>query len=287
LLVATPFYSKNKIKNNMKRTLTLIAIMAICSAMMISCKNKKSEPTPEEIEAQKVALADSVLAQIDDLVDQFYDAASKSFKLKEFDLTDAEKMVKPDYLLDPSVASTLVTKSQKINALAIYLAELNIRKIYDMPLDETKEVIANLATEVNHPIDADILSGDTKTSEKLKREYEVCKERGDLAYFWQYFNAIHYEYSYIIAQNPKMYLGKISDDQWKAFSEVKKTRSNAVRELAKYDDEMAGLKKFIDSNIVFSSKEEAEMVSNSREEAIQYYIENKEKYITRRNDLLQ
>jgi len=118
---------------------------------MVSCKNNKKsqnqEPTPEEIQAQKVALADSVLVQIDAIYENFQKASEESFKIGELILTEEESMIKPDYLLEPSFANTLVTKSQKVNALGIYLMDLAARIIYDMPLDETKEVITSICPE--------------------------------------------------------------------------------------------------------------------------------------------
>jgi len=141
----------------MKRTFQFLAFVAICSAMMVSCKNtKQSEPTLEEIQTQKVALADSVLAKIDAFAGKFIDASEGDFRIVNFELNEEEKMVKPDYLLDPSFANTLVTKSQKVNALAIFLVELTVREIYDMPLEETQEVMAKLAVEIDHPVDVNI-----------------------------------------------------------------------------------------------------------------------------------
>jgi len=84
---------------------------------MVSCKNnnKKTQsknPSQEEVQEMKQALADSVLAEIDAFADQYSDAASKAFRLQAMELTDDEKQVKPDYLLDPSLVSKFVTKSQ-------------------------------------------------------------------------------------------------------------------------------------------------------------------------------
>jgi len=114
-----------------------------------------AEPTPEEIQAQKVALADSVLTQIDAIANQIFDAGSNSVRFKSMELTENVKMIKPDYLLDLSIANQLVTKSQKVNALGIYIVDYSIRTIYDMPLDEAKEVIIKLATEVSSSFDVE------------------------------------------------------------------------------------------------------------------------------------
>jgi len=271
----------------MKRTLTRFALVAICSAMMVACKNKQSDPTPEEIEAQKVALADSVLAYIDDCVEKLCDATSKSFRIMTMELTDEEKIVKPEYLLDPSVAATLVTKTQKVNALAIYSIELGVRKIYDMPQEETKEAIAKLAIEVNHPIDVDLLTSDTPTSEKIKREYEICKERGDLAYFWQFQVAALTEFSYLLVKNPELFFSKITDEQLIGYGEKSPGIYGALNKLAEYDEEIAELRDFLNKYSITTSTSEWENIYQSREIHIQKRIENKDLNIARRNALLQ
>jgi len=269
----------------MKHTLSLIALVAICCAMMVSCKNNKSnDPTPEEIQAQKVALADSVLAEIDAFAEEYMLASKNTFRIPSFELTEEEKMVKPDYLLEPSIASTLVTKSQKVNALAIFLTDVSVRKIYDMPLDETKEVIAKLAIELNHPFIPDY---EMLESEIIKKEYETCRERGDLAYFWQFQNAIVAEVGYVIAQNPELFFRKITEEQNQAF--VKRTieKNMAMRELAKYDEEMAGVLEIYNNTKLVSSDEEKAIVYDSIESSKQYFIANKDKFIAKRNALLQ
>jgi len=273
----------------MKQTFQFLALVAICSAMMVSCKNTKTtEPTPEEIQAQKVALADSVLAQIDAINEDFQKASEESFLLRNFILTEEEKMVKPDYLLDPSFASTLVTKSQKVNALGIYLADMMVRIIYDLPKEEAKEVIAQLAIELNHPIEADFIT-DSKipASEKIKREYEECRKCGDLVYFWQLQHAVNTEIAYILAQNPELFFSKITEEQWKAFVKRTTAKTKALRELAKYDEEMAAVFEVFNQTRSFSSDEEYERTNSSIESAKQFRIANKDKYIARRNALLQ
>jgi len=269
----------------MKRTLTLIACVAVCCSMMASCKNANTaEPTPEEIQAQKVALADSALAEIDSLAEQYFDATSKSFRISAMELTDGEKLVKPDYLLEPSVAATFVTKVQKVNALAIYSMELGVRKIYDMPQEETREVVARLAAELNHPIDVGL---DTTIVVKIKSEYEKCKERGDLAYFWQFQYALVTEISYILAHNPDLYFSKITGDQWRSFCVVVDSKLNAVKKLAEYDEEMAQIIEFRNKYRVTDPSGEKERIDHSIETVKNFHIANKDKFVAKRNALLQ
>jgi len=272
----------------MKPTLTIIACVAICSAITVSCKNAKTTAhTPEEIQQQKQALADSVLADIDALAEQFYDTQSQSFMFKSMELTEDEIMVKPDYFLAPSVANTLVTKEQKINALAIYSVELAVRKIYNMPYDDVKECITKLAAELNHPLDVEFLTSDIATSEKIKRAYDICKERGDLAYFWQSQYALMSETSYIISQNPELFYSKITDEQWRTFCSRFCTIEKAVEKLAEYDEEMSQLLEFNNKFEPYASEEEMDITNQNIETVIQFHITNKDKYIDRRNALLQ
>ncbi len=271
----------------MKRTPSIIALVAICATMAISCKNKANEPTPEEIQAQKVALADSVLAEIDALVDQYCDASSKAFRLQAMELTDIEKMVKPDYLLDPSLSGTFVTKSQKFNALVIYIIEDGIRKIYDMPREDGQEAIAKLAAELNYPFDTDFSVSDQPVSQKTKARYDAFKDRGELASFWQFEIALIAEIDYIISHNPDLFFSKISEEQWQQYYHRKTTRLQAIEKLAKYDDEVALLLEFRNKYRISSSDQEIEIVNQSKESAKQFRIANKDKFIAKRNALLQ
>jgi len=270
----------------MKRTFQFLALVSICCAMMASCKNAKTaEPTSEEIQQKKQALADSILTKIDDIAEQYWDNYSKSFRFRTLELTDAEKMVKPDYLLNPSVASTLVTKTQKINALAIYDSEQAIRKIYDMPCDDVEVVIAKLITELNFPLSNDFLLGNSTISEKIKACYEACKERGDLALFWQYEEAIGTEANYLFVQNPDLFFSKMTEEQWQSFYNVRCFCFKAVDELAKYDEEMAVLQEFMHKEWTVSN-DEATKINSDFASARDYRIAHKELYIAKRNALL-
>jgi len=276
----------------MKKSYILIALAMVAALTMVSCKNnnknaQSQEPTQEEVQGMKQALADTVLTYIDSCVEKLCNATSKSFRIQTMELTDEEKIVKPDYLLDPSITNNLITKSQKVNALAIFCMELGVRKIYDMPQEETKEVIAKLAVEVNHPIEDDLLTNDSPTSEKIKKEYDICKERGDLAYFWQFQVAILTEISYLLVQNPELFFSKITDEQLRGYGEKSPGIYGALNKLAEYDEEMAELRDFLNGLSITTSTSEWENICQSRELHIQKRLEHKDMFIARRNALLQ
>jgi len=276
----------------MKKTLSLIALAALCCTLMAACQNnnkktQNQEPSQEEIQVQKQALADTVLSQIDAIAEQMFDASKKGFKIKEMELTPEEKAIKPDYLLDLSAANSMVTKSQKVNALAIYVIDYSVRRIYDMPLEEAKQTIIKLAAEVSNSFDADKYLNETTLSEKLRVVYENCKKNGELVFFWQYCYATSMETGYVIANNPELFFSKITDEQWHNFEAVYLSLKKAAMELAKYDDEMAQVVDFILKNRIIVTDDKRVQVNNSVESAKQFRIANKDKYIARRNALLQ
>jgi len=249
---------------------------------------KVSEPNHIDVQERKAALASSTLAQIDSLYMLYKNAKGQSFDLSKFELTGKEKLVKPEYLLDLSASNDFVTRSQKVNALAIYVFERNIKKLYDMPLENTDQTIAKLAAELNHTVDIEYLKSDASISEKLEKEYEVCKECGDLSYFWQFQYALFVETKYLLAQNPELFLNRISDEQYKAFHESVVKRIDVIMELAKYDEEMAKLKSFIDQNKnnVWQTDQDYQSTLGTKELRTKHYIDNKNNIIARRNALL-
>jgi len=273
----------------MKTSHLLIVLTMIATLSMVSCKNNKKtesqEPTLEEVKGMKQALADTVLAKIDEFAEQYCNANTGIFE--NMKLTDKEKMVKPDYLLNPLVADNLVTKSQKISALALYVTDIAVCKVYDMPYDELKESAIKLAADLNVPFDMEYTTGNEPVSEKIKTTYDTCKERGDLALFWQFEYAFVTECIYLLSQNPELFLSKITDEQWQSWAVVKQTGLAAIDELAKYDEEMAQVMEFRKKNGIVASDEEINRMNQSIDAARQYYIANNNRYAAWRNALLQ
>jgi len=220
----------------MKRTISLIALAAICSAMMVSCKNKQSEPTSEDIQAQKVALADSVLAKIDAIAEQYIINGDASDIMNLITLSDEEKMVKPDYLLDPSEVNNFITKSQQVNALGIYSMDYYILKIYDMPTDAMQEAITKLVAELNFPFEQGFLSQFSSASEMLREEYRLFKERGEICYFWQLIGASLSETEYIISHNPELFCKNLTNEANAAYNTQWEYYYETIEQLAPYDE---------------------------------------------------
>jgi len=276
----------------MKKSYILIALAMVAALTMVSCKNNNNksqnqEPTQEEVQAMKTAMADSVLAKIDQFAEEYFVFSDGCFRLPMFELTDAEKMVKPNYLLDPADVEKFVTKSQKTYALAIYSFELHVRRIYDMPTESTEEAIVKLAAQLNHPSDLTKDISNSIRSDRFRAEYEFCKENGLLAYFWQYKFAILIEMSCILAENPDLFFSKISEEGWQNYVKRITTALDAIRELAKYDSEMALIFDQLKKIRIYSSNEEIVAANATKELAKQFRIDHKARFLAARNALLQ
>ena len=277
----------------MKKYYLFIAL-AMVAAMTVSCKNnnkkaaKTAEANAEVVEAAKTILADDVLAAIDEFA-TIYTDENNNYDVPSFIasyLSEQEKMIKPDYLLDPEQTSNLVTKSQKIGALAILCAEKQIRLAYGMPVEKLEEASARLAAELNHPIPLGELK-DLKPSEGIIRFYELCKESGDIAYFWQLNTAFMTEFLYLIVNNPEPFLNNLTDEQWDSFKNRYESCLHTVRVLAEYDEEIASVMSIMNETNSVSNDEEASSIFATKESGIQRILEAKDKYIARRNALLE
>lgn len=270
----------------MKKNFILIAIVA--TLLPTACKNNNKKVNQETIQAQKQEVADSVLRMVDAFEAEFMKQSDAGLKLPElFVLTEAEKAVKPDYLLEPAEANRLVTRSQKINALAYYTVEYGVRDSYGMPLEEIKEAMAKLSLDVNFCIDLDHLISDASESEKIKKIYDSCKENGDLASFWQYQCALIFHTDYIIASNPKLYIPKISEESLKQFNLRLEYVNDAATALAPYDQDMEALLKEIKEWDLLATDSDWDAAFATESSTAQFYLQNKTAIIERRNRMLE
>lgn len=274
----------------MRKNYIFIAAAMAAAITIGACKNnnkKAQESALEDIQAQKQEVADSILAQIDTLAALVSDAASKSFKFSNLELSEKEKMIKPDYLLDPSVAGTFVTRLQKINALAYYTVEYGVRLIYDMPVGEADEAIATLASEIGYPIDTELLRSDIPVSEMIRREYKLCKEYGDIETFWKFLCALIFHTDYIIASNPELYIPKITEEGLQQFNLELEYVNNAATSLAPCDEEMAVLLKEIKEWDVLVEQSDWDAAFATGSTTARFYICNKKAIVERRNRMIE
>ena len=223
------------------KNFTFLAL-ALCAILAVSCNNKttkkdKAEMTKEVVETTKTAITEDVMATIDELAKVFQTSDPDVFKNLNKNLTEDEKLVKPDFLLNPQETKDLNTKDQKITALAILIIDSQIAKAYNMPTNEYSQAIVRLAAELNHPITDEAKSMPMK--ERILNIYNKCKEVGELPYFWKLMYMSQNEILFIVSQNPDLYLRNMSEEMYLSFFNRWVSCSKAIETLAKYDDELS------------------------------------------------
>jgi len=271
----------------MKKNHLLIAMAMIAALTIVSCKNKKPDiQTQNQIQLQKIEYGEETLAVIDSLANAFAQSLGQNPSPLDVVLTEKEKLVKPDFLYDPKGIDTLIRREQKICALAMLEVDRTVRLAYEMPTEETDEAIAKLLADINFNFSPDDITIDSKSaSQNITNIYQACKESGDLAAFWTFNAQAINEAEYIIAQNPELYLGKISIDTWHTYNKLWDLYVDASRELGKFDPEMEKLNELLHRDCVRIEGYTNE-VYNEFETVIPFYHIAKDQFEFRRNNML-
>ena len=277
----------------MKKYIPFI-VLAMVAAMTASCKNNNkkaneaTDATAEVVEAAKAILADDLLATLDEIGESLvsdFNMFNVTGHIAE-QLTEKERLVRPDYLLNPSEVNNMVTRSQKISALGCLICERPIRLAYGLQLNETDEAIGRLMVDLNYHISVKEIE-DKPIYEIVKEEYEDYKERGELPFFWQFNFSIVNDALFIISQNPDVFFRDITEEQYNSFENRYVSCIKAVSELAKYDQEVAIAFKAFEENMVNNNLEEAVKAFGSFDGAKQQITEAKETIAAHRAALLK
>ena len=123
--------------------------------------------------------------------------------------------------------------------------------------------------------------------EKVAETYRQYKERGDLASFWQFSFAFVNEMAYLVSQNPYPFFRNLTEEQFAIFNSRFMSCYAAVKELAKYDTEVAAASKAFDENRITDNHEEAVETFSSLATAKQALVDSKDIIAARRANLLK
>ena len=199
------------------KKLSILAV-AFAAIAFAACGNKTAKNTE---------LADSVVKsfeqeQIEASIKMHVDSlASEVGKLKQlpflqkdnegsFKLTKEEKQVKPDYLLNPSVAENATTLAEKYRVMAALEVDKSVAKLYEMPLEDYDKAITKLAADINDP-SFKVLEN-TSPAETPQVLYDSMNENSRINYFWQIAAASLIEQIYCASKNSDKFLAAFDDD---------------------------------------------------------------------------
>ncbi|MCQ2168586.1 MAG: hypothetical protein MJY69_08010 [Bacteroidales bacterium] len=200
-----------------------VALLALAIVAMPSCKNqnKKSEGTEtKEISQKEALLQEDLKINVENLVESAKKIKSVPFAKTLPDgtvaLTDKEKMVKPDYLLEASVANNLVTLSQKYRTVAMLTADKIVADLYEMPTTEYKTAISKLIIDLGDDAVKDF--ADTNWEDKGESDAAIGKlvdaeyAAGRSNFFWEATTAFLVEQLYVITRNIDKFMPMFTDE---------------------------------------------------------------------------
>lgn len=195
-------------------SIILLSVMTACT-----CSNGNSEGgevAPRQI-SEKEKMIREVL-KVD--FEAFSESVSKMKNLPiEGDgegwlkLTEKDKMIKPDYLIDPSRANSMVELAQKYRMVSMLRVDAVIASLYDMPVDGYRDACLKLLSEVNDSAflefaGCDSLPSGEQTSRFLDAEYEKGREQ----FFWESVASGFIEQLYVCTQDIDRFMSMFDDD---------------------------------------------------------------------------
>lgn len=201
-----------------------LAIILLAAALVAvpSCKNNKngqeeadySKATVEELNDEELkANMAALIASAKNIKPVPFIKAQQDGKLV---LSNKEKMVKPDYLLAPSISNDLATLYQKYRAVGMFTADKNIADMYGMPVTEYNEAVFKLLADINDPAlknfytlpSIDIESDREAFGVFIDEEYEAGREN----FFWDGTAAGLVEQVYILTRDIDKFMPMFTDE---------------------------------------------------------------------------
>jgi len=260
--------------------------VALTAMLFAACGGNKSTQNAEETDSVKSFEQQQIEANIKMQFDSLATELGRMKKLpismnKEtgtIKLDDKEKQVKPDYLLQASVADNATTLSEKYRALAALEVDKEVAKLYDMPTEDYDKAITKLVADINDP-SFKTLDDNGNIYETTEALYKAMDENGRINYFWQIVAASLVENLYITSQNSEKFLAAFNDEAAANITFRIILLQDAVIRLTDYDAEFVPIAKAIEPLTVLN----AVTVSELREQM----AEAKDKIAEARNSLMK
>lgn len=224
------------------------AMLAACTANKPQQEAPAEEPAaatrvakeiPESFEEQQIKAGMSV--QLDSLTACWTRLGKSPIELNggKLALSAEEKMVKPDYLLNPAeVMDKLESLSLKYRAMVVMNIDKTIADLYEMP-DVYAEPVSKLAAEVNDPAVSYFMeAGDAAEVQKI---YDIEVENGRANYFWEAAATGIVEQLYVLIKNEEKFLATFTDKDAEDITYRVSLLVDAYEDLSDYNLELRKL----------------------------------------------
>jgi len=198
-----------------------LSVFAVAFAAMVlaSCgggnKNNQANEEADSVKSFEQAQVEAgIKMHIDSLASALGQLKHLSFMKEgegEIALTNEEKQVKPDYLINPSAADNVATLAEKYRLLSALTVDKRIAQLYEMNTDDYEKAITKLAADINDP-SFKVMENTSTIYETTEQLYDAMEENGRINYFWQLAAASLVEELYIANQNSEKFLASFTDD---------------------------------------------------------------------------
>lgn len=231
-----------------------VVILALALLMVPSCKNQNNKKPQKEAEKRELSekeqlLTEELKANLQNLAQSAKQLRNIAFIQKKddgsFTLTEKDKLVKPDYLVDPAAVDDLVTLSQKYRCWAMLGVDKMVCELYEMPTTDYEAAIAKLIADINDPAIDSFAGIDWNVDETVKAELDKFVEAeysaGRAPFMWDAVAASLVEQLYVITRNIDLFMPMFDDQSAADFTYNFVTVHERILDLMEFYPEMENL----------------------------------------------
>lgn len=231
-----------------------VVILALALLMVPSCKNQNNKKPQKEAEKRELSekeqlLTEELKANLQNLAQSAKQLRSIAFIQKKddgsFTLTEKDKLVKPDYLVDPAAVDDLVTLSQKYRCWTMLGVDKMVCDLYEMPTTDYEAAIAKLIADINDPAIDSFAGIDWNVDETVKAELDKFVEAeysaGRAPFMWDAVAASLVEQLYVITRNIDLFMPMFDDQSAADFTYNFVTVHERILDLMEFYPEMENL----------------------------------------------
>ena len=233
-----------------KLSVLAIAFVAIAFAACGGQKNNQNEEAADTLKSfEQEQIEGSIKMHLDSIAAEISTLKQLPFLQEGQDglqLTKAEKQVKPDYLLSPSVADEATTLAEKYRILSALNVDRQIAVLYEMPVEDYDKAISKLAADIDDP-SFKVLETPNTLYETPAALYDAMNENGRINYYWQLAAAGLIEQFYVASQNIDKFMSVFNDEAADKVTYRIILILDAADQLTKYDPDFAPVAEALNS----------------------------------------
>lgn len=227
------------------------AMVAMATA---SCGGQSAKTADDaEVTAAEESVMEFNQAQLEAAIKVQMDSLAKLVDAKKYNailsevnngtakLTADELKVKPDYLLNPSVANDATTFSAKYIALGMLRVDRYFANLYEMDCTEYDAAIQKLLSEVNDPAIKKSIDEGTDMISASQALYDGMEKEGRINFYWELSAAAVIENLYVMSQNVDRFTVGLTDDQVDRMTFHLVCILDALDGLSVYDPQIPGI----------------------------------------------